>query len=114
MSGQRGAVGPAEHDVEVAAAGQGPHQGADLKVLLIGDNLEGGVRRRWSSTLLLPSAGVWLAILRVALVREPQQVSTKAARRPCSATYCRRAARSSAPGSSRRGCTVSPLGQAAG
>jgi len=64
--------------------------------------------------LLFPSAGVWLAILRVALVREPQQVSTKAARRPCCSTYCRRAARSSVPGSSRRGCTVSPLGQAPG
>ena len=65
-------------------------------------------------TLLLPSAGVWLAILMVALVREPQQVSTKAARRACCSTYCRRAARSSVPGSRRRGCTVRPPGHAAG
>ena len=31
------------------------------------------------STLLFPSAGVWLANLMVALVRDPQQVITKGA-----------------------------------
>ena len=36
--------------------------------------------------LLFPSAGVWLANLMVALVRDPQQVRMNGARRFCSAT----------------------------
>ena len=42
MSGEGGSVCAAEHDVEVAARGQGAHQRADLEVLLEGHNLEGG------------------------------------------------------------------------
>ena len=38
-------------------------------------------------TLLFPSAGVWLANLMVALVREPQQVMMKGATSLLSLTY---------------------------
>ena len=85
VPGERGPVRPAQRDVEVATRpGQRPHQRADLKMLV--KCLDLGILLHYHesillirSTLLFPSAGVWLANLMVALVRDPQQVNTKGA-----------------------------------
>ena len=61
-------------------------------------------------TLLFPSAGVWLANLMVALVRDPQQVMMKGATSLLSLTYFISVAFISVPGCSLSGWTVRLLG----
>ena len=79
---ERRPVRLAQHDVKVARlARECSNQRADLEMFLVGDNLQSNASSVVSAqlTLLFPSAGVWLARRRVALVREPQHVMMKAA-----------------------------------